>query len=137
MEFPDRGAYRDFWRQHPAFPEWTPDLEKYIHYDLAGVPPHLHSRTSAEAMRADQVELYGGDEVVASVEQLAHPATLLWAPRGLQNETPGLYPPAVIEHWRSEVPSLVFDEVPDTNHYTIVMGEPGASVVAEHVRKML
>lgn len=142
MEFTDREAYREFWRAHPAFAgQWSSDLEAYVDYDLGGVEPHLRSRTSAEAMRADQLELYGAADVVDAIEQLTHPATLLWAPRGLQDETPGLYPPEVLTRWQARLVELGRDlsmeEVPDTNHYTIVMGEPGASVVAEKVRQLL
>jgi hypothetical protein len=88
-------------------------------------------------MRADQVELYGGDDVVASVAELRHPATLLTAPRGLQNETPGLYSPAEIDEWRAALPSLVIEEVADTNHYTIAMTARGASVVGEKIRQLV
>lgn len=138
MEFADREAYREFWRAHPAFAnEWTPDLDAYVDYDLTGMEPHLRSRTSGEAMRADQLELYGSQTVVDSIEQLAHPATLLWAPRGLQDETPGLYPPAVLERWHAAVPTLTIEQVADTNHYTIVMTDPGASVVAEKIRQLV
>lgn len=137
MEFADREAYRDFWRGHPAFAdEWSRELEAYVDYDLVGTEPHLRSRTSAEAMRTDQVELYGADSVVASLDELAHPATLLTAPRGLQNETPGLYSPEAIERWREALPSLVIEEVADTNHYTILMSARGASAVAEKVRQL-
>lgn len=140
MQFPDREAYRDFWRAHPAFNDprdWSPELEEYLDYDLVGHEPRLRSRTSGEAMRADQVELYGGDDVVASVAELRHPATLLTAPRGLQNETPGLYSPAEIDEWRAALPSLVIEEVADTNHYTIAMTARGASVVGEKIRQLV
>jgi pimeloyl-ACP methyl ester carboxylesterase len=137
MEFPNREAYREFWRRHPAFADdWSDDLEAYVDYDLHGSEPRLRSRTSGEAMRGDQLELYGSEAVTAALDSLAHPTTLLWAPRGLQDETPGLYPPAAIQRWRAALPAVAFEEVPDTNHYTIVMAEPGASVVAGHVRQL-
>jgi hypothetical protein len=55
------------------------------------------------------------------------------APRGLLNETPGLYSRSEIERWRAELPSVTIREVPDVNHYTIVMGAAGASAVTQEV----
>lgn len=138
MTFESREAYRSFWRAHPAFAEdWSPAVEAYVDYDLAGEPPLLRSRTSAAAMRADSVELYGGAAVLASVTGLAHPATLMLAPRGLQNETPGLYAPVVVERWAAQLPELRIVEIADTNHYTILMGERGAAAVAAELSNAL
>ena len=55
------------------------------------------------------------------------------APRGLFNEIPGLYSPPEIERWRAELPTVRITQVPDVNHYTIVMGLAGASAVAREV----
>ena len=131
MTFASRDDYRAFWRRHPAFADEPPiDLDAYSDYDLDGTSP----RPSADAVRIDARELYGEPVVVASLDALDG-ATLLTAPRGLQNETPGLYPPAAIDRWRSHLPGLIVEEVADVNHYTIVMGERGAAAVAEVVRR--
>jgi hypothetical protein len=58
---------------------------------------------------------------------------LLTAPRGLLNQAPGLYSPSEIGRWRAELPTVTIREVPDVNHYTIVMGRVGASAVALEV----
>ena len=58
-EFPSREAYRDFWREHPAFQEaadWNPELEAYFDYDLVGTEPHLKSCVAEDAVRADGLE---------------------------------------------------------------------------------
>lgn len=134
MTFESREAYRAFWRAHPAFVDEPPiDLDAYSDYDLTGTAPALRPRPSADAVRTDSRELYGAPIVVDSLAALEG-ATLLTAPRGLQNETPGLYPPAVLDRWRAALPQLTVHEVADVNHYTIVMGERGASAVAEVLR---
>lgn len=134
MTFESRETYRAFWRGHPAFVDEPPaDLDAYSDYDLAGVAPTLRPRPSADAVRTDSRELYGAPVVVDALTALAG-ATLLTAPRGLQNETPGLYPPAVLARWRAALPQLTVHEVADVNHYTIVMGERGAAAVAAVLR---
>ncbi|MGH8909885.1 MAG: alpha/beta fold hydrolase, partial [Egibacteraceae bacterium] len=43
MTFASRGAYRDFWRRHPAFEgQWSPAVQAYVDYDLEGEPGALH-----------------------------------------------------------------------------------------------
>lgn len=135
MTFASRDDYRAFWRGHPAFATEPPaDLDAYADYDLTGTAPALRPRPAVEAVRTDARELYGDAVVIESLAALDG-AILLTAPRGLQDETPGLYPPAALERWRSRLPGLIVEEVADVNHYTIVMGERGAAAVAEVVRR--
>ncbi len=63
--------------------------------------------------------------------------TMLTAPRGLLDETPGLYSPAAIERWKRELPLATITEVPDTNHYSIVMSPRGAEVIATRIRPLV
>jgi pimeloyl-ACP methyl ester carboxylesterase len=143
MTFPDRGTYLEFWRQHPAFAgvQWSQAVADYADYDLTGTEPELRPSASLEAVRQDSMDLYGGGVLLAALAELAAPAglgkpvTLLTAPRGLMNETPGLYSPGEIRRWKSELPAVTIREVPDVNHYTIVMGESGASAVAHELRR--
>lgn len=135
MTFPDRPAYRDFWRAHPALggPYWCKAVEAYIDYDLVGVPPTLRSSVSLEAVRADATEQLTVSEVRDVVESLTRPAHLLFAARGLLDTEP-LYPPSVIEALRPTWPAVASAQVvAGTNHYTIILG-PGARVVADALR---
>lgn len=148
MTFPDRATYLEFWKQHPAFADQGGDdidgLADYASYDLTGTEPFLRPSASLEAVRADSMDQYGGGVVQAALDGLRRPGaersqvvSLLTAPRGLLNQTPGLYSPAEIERWRAELPALKIREVPDVNHYTIVMSAAGASAVAREVLRLL
>lgn len=125
MTFASVDEYREFWKKHPALSEWTPALDAYVDYDLADGRP----RTVIDAMRQNAVEAYGTPEIDAAVAAVRPGTTMLFAPRGLLDETPGLYPPAERERWASAL-GVNFVEVPDTNHYTIVMSPRGAAAVA-------
>ncbi len=138
MTFESRDSYRDFWRGHPAFADGlSPEVLDYLDYDLDGEAPALRASGSADAVTTDAQELYGPGWYGEALRSLRMPVTVLRSPRGLLAEPPGLYPPGRLEAARAELPQLEIQEVPDVNHYTILMAEPGASAVAAAVRSAL
>ena len=137
MTFKDRPTYLEFWRKHPAFADdWSQTVVDYANYDLTGSEPELRPSSSLEAVIEDSTELYGAGPVLTALAGLRHSVTLMTAARGLLNQTPGLYDPSEIERWKVDLPSVTFRQVPDVNHYTIVMGAAGASAVAREVRRL-
>lgn len=133
MSFESPEAYRDFWARHPSLvDDWSPDVAAFADYDLVERDGVLRSRTSVEAMRTDAVELYGTDLLAAALDRL-RPTTLLTAPRGLLNDAP-LYPASTLATWAGRIPLLEVMEVPDVNHFTIIMGSRGAATVAAAIR---
>lgn len=138
MTFPDHETYLDFWRSHPAFADnWNDAVEAYARYDLLGTAPQLRPSTAVEAMTEDSTDLLAGESVPRSLESLLHPAVLLWAPRGLRDESPGLYTQETVDAHLQGRPSVRAELVPDVNHYTIVMGGRGAARVAAVVGDVL
>lgn len=132
-EFPSREAYHEFWRQHPAFGgELSDDLRAYADYDLVGEPPHLRTASTLEAIAADSLDLYGSDWHLAALAGLRIPAPMLRAPRGLLDEPGGLYPE--LPERPPLAPTMTVTDVPDVNHYTILMSDPGAGIVADVLR---
>ena len=138
MRFATVGAYLDFWRAHPAFAhDWSPALEDYLRYDLVGEEPALRPATSYDVMARDTVDLNTGTALTGALDRLRHPAVLLTAPRGLLDETPGLYEQCRLAGLLAGLPRVAAAEVPDVNHYTITLGERGAVAVADVVRTAL
>jgi len=144
MTFPSVEAYRDFWRVHPAFSgeAWTDDVVDFIDYDLgspetgpAGEPVY-RSRVSEDAVRADGRDLLDGDSARKTLHSLVDPCGLLWARRGLQNEDRPLLPAEIIAEAQAILPHLAVREVPDTNHYFILLGDRPAGVVAGEIRRL-
>jgi lipase len=128
MTFATLEAYLDFWRPHPAFAgHWTPELEAYLAYDLDGD----RSSVSLDAVREDSADLLDPDRVARRAEALPEGTLFLRAPRGLMNDEGGLYAPALVERHRATYPLVDVRDVPDTNHYTIVMSDVGARAVAD------
>lgn len=123
-----------YWNNHPAFAaDSTPVLADYARYDLGSSEPPLQSRVSMSAMKADSKDLLISSDVMTAVHQLPHPTHWITVERGLQNETPGLYSHELIDAWRQRLPHVQWRHVEDINHYTIVMSERGAGIVADVV----
>ena len=138
MRFVSVEDYFAFWRRHPAFAaDWSPDLEDYLAYDLVGEPPALRPATSYDEMAADTVDLNSGTAPAEALARLRHPTLLLTAPRGLLDETPGLYEASRLDEMLPSLPTVTAREVEDVNHYTITMGERGAKAVAQAVSDAL
>lgn len=135
MTFPSREAYRDFWRAHPAMgPMWGPTVEAYVDYDLVGETPELRSSCREEAMRTDGAQVADHAAAAAALRQVAVPITFLRAERGMLDGPPALYAEEAVTRWRGGAPAVEARTVPDTNHYSIVLGAAGASAVADAVR---
>ncbi|MFH8382955.1 alpha/beta fold hydrolase [Kitasatospora sp. NPDC018058] len=127
MTFPDRDAYRAFWRRHPAFGhDWSEGIDAYTQRDLIGAEPELRSSCVLEAVQTDGAQVLLDQEAADAVHRLPCRAELLWAERGLLDEPQGLY-----DHQRIKLSGLDRErvpasQVPDTNHYSILWGEAGA-----------
>ncbi|MGI8794801.1 MAG: alpha/beta hydrolase [Acidimicrobiales bacterium] len=139
MTFETRDAYRDFWKAHPAFTDegaWSELVEAYVDYDLVGEEGAYRSGVAVDAIRADTEDTLVDDTVATAFDKLAHPTTLLWAPRGLLNQTPGLYPEQVITEMTAGRENITPVLVDDVNHYTITMIDRGAAATAGAIRAM-
>ncbi len=136
MTFPDREAYLEFWRGHPAFAEpgaWNEDTEAYLDHDLVGEEPELRSSASLEAVRFDGTELLVDEQVRHALLELQQPTALLRAPRGLLNQVPPLLPDELLDPLRARWPIRLEMLVENTNHYSILLAPRGAQAIATHL----
>lgn len=138
MRFADEPAYLDFWRAHPAFAaDWSPELERYLAYDLVADGDGLRSATSYATTRDDTVDLNTGTALVDALDAIAHPALLVTVPRGLQDETPGLYPSAHLDALRDRHPAVAQLALGSFNHYTVVLSDAGAACLVPLIEREL
>jgi pimeloyl-ACP methyl ester carboxylesterase len=134
--FPTEASYFDFWRAHPAMEEWSDDVEAYLRYDLQPVEGGYRSRVIEAAVRTDGAEqIIAPDLIQQSLRAVRCPIHFIGAPRGLLNQPSPLIPEEVVRQWQGELPDLRADVVEDVNHYTLVIGERGATEVARAVRE--
>ena len=139
MTFPDRNAYREFWRRQPAFAtDWNADVEAYIDYDLVGQEPALVSCVRPEAVREDSIDQIEGAALREAISALASSrVVLVRAPRGPLGDPPGLYPEPLLDSYATAFPGMRYVTVPDVNHYTLLLSERGAAAVAGEIRALL
>jgi lipase len=158
LTFTSHAIYRKFWRLHPGFASgWSDELGAVADYDLAEIVTddgsiHYRPVSSHDAIEVDARELYGSHAIRGALCSLtrgslthgspAHessvPAvTVLTAPRGLLNESPGVYSEREIAGWKAELPFITFAEVPNVNHYTLVLSARGATAIAKELRREL
>lgn len=133
--YPSRDAYEALWRAHPAFTgHWSEAVADYVAYDLDGVEGGFRPSARFEAVAANIVQLGPGDGYREAFAGLSLPIDFLRAPRGLVNQTPGLYPDAVLAEGLRDAPAVRAHDIIDVNHYTILLADAGADQVAPFVR---
>ncbi len=137
QRWPDVEAYVQFFADHPAFQPpnaWPPAAEAYVRYDAVATPEgHIRSSVVKEAVLVDGGAAIVDPEASSAIERIDAPTTLLWAPRGILDQSPGLYGTADIARFVADLEHLTAHLVDDVNHYTIVAGESGASAIADAV----
>jgi len=133
--YPSREAYRQFWRGQPHFPakEWGPWVEAFLDYEVGGEPPELRPKASEDAVKADLMEGLQREAMIARLQAIRVPVLMVRAPAGFVPGAPPLYPDTMMEQMRACVQAMDEELIPDTTHYTVLMGNRGASRVADLV----
>jgi len=130
-------AYVDFFRAHPAFQppnEWTATIEDYVRHDAAlDADGRVRSSVVKDAVLADGGTVIVDPAGARAIERVAVPTDFLWCPRGLLDEPAGLYPEAYVGEVAARLGHVSAALAVDTNHYTIVTADVGASVVADAI----
>lgn len=137
QRWPTEDDYVAFFAAHPAFQppnEWTATVEAYVRYDAVSGPDGVRSSVSKEAVLADGGAAIVDPDSSSALTRIETPTILLWAPRGILDQTPGLYPEDLVEEAAGRLPHLDTRLIADTNHYTIAVGDAGAAAVADAVR---
>jgi pimeloyl-ACP methyl ester carboxylesterase len=130
MEFPTRDDYRAYWQAHPAFAgQWGPWVDDYIQHDLVGTGPY-RSSCVLDAVRADGADQIRDPETLGAIHALRVPAVFLHAERGFTDDPNPLYPQSALAGL--PIPEIL---VPDTNHYSILIGDKGAATVADYLTR--
>lgn len=134
--FASADEYIDMWRAHPAFTapgHWNEHTEAYVRYDLTGSEPELRSKVSEEAVRTDGRDLLTNEAVRTAVARITCPVRIIRATRGIQNEPTPVQPDILVDEAKKVCPQLLDEVVDDTNHYSLVMADRPAAVVAQRI----
>ena len=131
--YESREVYRDFWRSQPSFPpdEWGPWMEAFFHYEVGDEGPGVRPKASEAAVRTDVAEAFKKEEIIQRLKSLRVPAMLLRAEAGLRPGQPPIFPDATMVPFRECVRGMQEETITGTTHYTITLGERGATRVAD------
>jgi lipase len=130
--YDSREAYRAFWKTQPNFPPeaWGPWLEAFLDYEVGG-EASVQPKALQAAVIADLMEGVNTDEILNRSRAVRTPVTLLRAEMGFTPAQPPLYPDAIMEEIRTYTPALQDRKIEGTTHYTILLGDRGASAIAD------
>ena len=124
LEFDDVAAYFDFWRAHPAFEDlsnWNQSVEQFFEYDLEPTGNgHFKSRVIKDAIFRDGEDLMASG-MVTMIDNVLTPMLLLTAERGLLNQPNPMLPVSAVKGKVRAIKNLQWQEIPDTNHYSITL----------------
>lgn len=139
MSFDTVDDYLAFWRRHPAFAaDWSPMLERYLAYDLDHHGDGAYRPATSYAVTVEDTnDMNTRSTLRDALDVLRAPTTLVTVPRGLQDEAPGLYPPAHLAAQLQAHASVAHIAWPEFNHYTVVLSLAGADRLAALVEEQL
>ena len=131
--YPSREVYREFWKSQPHFPkeDWGPWIEAFLDYEVGGEAPNLQPKAVEGAVRADLAEGFQREAIVARLRSIRVPVLMIRADNGFAPGMPPLFPEAMMAEFRSFVPGMEEETIPETTHYTMVLGNRGATKIAE------
>jgi hypothetical protein len=117
---------------HPAFERaWDDDVEAYARYDMADDGSSAHCVVCQEAVMADGFDFVFDGVTRGAVTSVRAPIRLLRAPRGPLDDDCPVIPRAYLDAFAADHPYVDVENVPDTNHYTLILGSsPGPARVA-------
>jgi len=130
--YESKSAFLDFWRGQPNFPpaEWNTWTEAFLDYEVVG-DTTVQPKALASAVRLDVAEAFKKDEIIGRLRSLSVPVLLLRAERGLEPKQPPIFPDSVLPSFQECVPKMKEEMISGTTHFTITLGERGASRVAD------
>jgi pimeloyl-ACP methyl ester carboxylesterase len=129
--YESRAAYREFWKSRPNFPpeDWGPWVEAFLDYEVAGDGP-VQPKASQPAVLADMSEGVNTQTILARSRALEVPVYFVRAEAGFTRTQAPLYPDSVMHEIRGYVRDLRERKIRGSTHYTILLGERGASEIA-------
>jgi lipase len=130
--YESRQAFLEFWRRQPNFPpeDWNDWTKSFLEYEVTG-DTTVRPKASAEGVRVDVAEAFKRDEIIERLKSVKTPALLLRAEQGFEPKQPPIFPDSLMPSFRECAPAMKEEMIPGTTHFTITLGERGATRVAD------
>ena len=130
--YESRQAFMEFWRQQPNFPpeDWNAWTESFLDYEVTG-DTTVRPKASAEGVRIDVAEAFKKDEIIDRLKSVKIPVLLVRAEAGFEPNRPPIFPDSVMPAFRECLPDMKEEMITGTTHFTVTLGERGATRVAD------
>jgi lipase len=123
LRFDSVAQYVEGWRRYPAFVHaWNEDVEAYARYDMVSDGRSVGCVVSEEAVRFDGYDLLTDEDTRTALDRVRAPIRVMRAARGLRDDNQRMLPDVGLEPFRRAHPEVVIEDMPDVNHYTMVLG---------------
>ena len=138
QRFATREEHRAYWKAHPAMAGpglWNDVVQAHFDDEVEETDDGLEWRVNLDSLRVDVLDTLRGDTRTA-VERVGCPVGFVWAERGLMDEPVGYYTLDTVHEWRDRLGMHVV-EGHDQNHYTLMLRDDGAALVAGELLRTL
>jgi pimeloyl-ACP methyl ester carboxylesterase len=125
-------AFLESWRAMPALAGTRRDwLDRFVAHDTGGAAGAVRSKVDEAAVIAAYYDMVDVGAIEERLARVTVPLTLVRAEWGAADALPPIVPDEVVAAVRRRVRHASVVTVAGANHYTIVLAERGAKVVAE------
>lgn len=134
----DAAAYRQRWRDMDVFTadEWSAWTDAYADYDSETVDgpdgSRRQGRCRRDAVMADAADMMAGVAAMADAS-IDVPVLAIRATSGVVTGSTPIVLEGTFDRVAASTPQCSTLTVPDTNHYTIALADPGATIVADRL----
>jgi pimeloyl-ACP methyl ester carboxylesterase len=124
VEFPSVDAFLGIIRRLPMFTgRWNDYLDKYFRYDVETLPSGAVRSKASKGAIAEELANLQRERLWVCHHQVKCPTLIFRAPDGLLTETDCLMTQAEAVAMSRAIPKARLVLVPETNHYTVLLGK--------------
>jgi pimeloyl-ACP methyl ester carboxylesterase len=125
------GDYVAAWRDLPGLDDGRRDwLEAFAEHDAGGASPTVRSKVAEAAVRTAYHDMVDVGAIEARLSRVVAPVVIVRAQHGAARGFPPIVPDEAVAALRRRVRQTAVVTVDGANHYTIMLAEPGARIVA-------
>jgi pimeloyl-ACP methyl ester carboxylesterase len=129
-EYPSWEAFLDQMRPSPAYPRWTPQIERYLEGDAAVQPDGTVRHKVPPWVPEQELTAWVGIDIPSLYPKIECPTLVLRAPLALIQEGDQILTREAAETVAAGIRDCRWREIPGTNHFTIVIGHPPETTAA-------
>lgn len=123
VNYPDREAFFDLWKTHPAFEKhWEDAMKTALEYELVESEDGYRVRINPDSVRETARQITVDPDTNDAGAEVRVRTHLIVVERGTADQEGGMIPLQTAEKAAMEMPNLTMQYLPGVNHYTLLLG---------------